>query len=257
MNGAIAIARKELRTYLYSPVAYVMLGIFLFIMGIIFGKFVMIYLDLTRAQQMGQVPSITLDRIATYLYQNMAFMLCFLTPFLTMRVFAEEKRQQTFELLFTSPVSSWQLVLGKFFASYGLMVFMVALSFLYVAIMVIYGNPDVRVIATSYLGLFLSMACYVALGTCISAMTSSQAIAAGVTFIVLILLWLMQSLAQGMTAKLGPIDVGEVMGYLSPLTHFTSFNEGLIHLKDVVYFLSFTLFMLFATLRLVESNRWR
>ena len=257
MNGAIAIARKELRSYFYSPIAYVLVGIFLFIMGIIFGKFVMLYLDYTRMQRMGQVPSITLDRLAGYLYQNMAFMLCFLSPFLTMRLFAEERRQQTFELLFTSPVSGWQLVLGKFFAAYGLMVFMLLLSFLYAGIMILYGNPDVRVIATTYLGLLLAMACYVSLGALISATTSSQAIAAIVTFIVLLLLWLLQSLAQGMTSKVAGIDIGEVLSYVSPLTHFNGFNEGLVHLKDIVYFVSFTFFMLFATLRLVESNRWR
>jgi ABC-2 type transport system permease protein len=257
MNGAIAIARKELRTYFYSPIAYVLLGIFLFIMGVIFGKFVMLYLDYTRMHRMGQVPSITLDRLASYFYQNMAFMLTFLSPFLTMRLFAEERRQQTFELLFTSPVSGWQLVLGKFFAAYGLMVLMLLLSFLYAGIMVLYGNPDVRVIATTYVGLLLVMACYVALGALISATTSSQAIAAIITFIVLLFLYLLQSLAQGMTSKFAGVDIGEVLGYLSPLTHFSGFNDGLVHLKDVVYFVSFTFLMLFATLRLVESNRWR
>ena len=257
MNGAVAITRKELRTFFYSPVAYVVLGLFLLIMGAIFGKFVSIYVEYTKMQRFGQPAGITLDKLASYLYQNMAFVLCFLTPFVTMRLFAEERRQQTFELLFTSPVSSWQLVLGKFFASYGLMCLMLVLSFLYAGFMIIWGNPDVRIIATTYIGLMLAMACYVSLGAFISATTSSQAIAAIFTFIVLLVLWLMQSLAQGMTAKLGPVDVGEVLGYLSPLSHFTGFADGLLHVKDVVYFLTFTFFMLFATLRMVESNRWR
>ena len=257
MNGAVAIARKELRTYFYSPVAYVVVGVFLFIMGIIFAKFVSIYQTYTQMQRFGQAPSITLDKLASYLYQNMAFILCFLTPFLTMRLFAEERRQQTLELLFTAPISGWQLVLGKFFASYGLMIFMLFLSFLYAGFMVIWGNPDVRVMGTTYVGLLLAMACYVSLGALISATTSSQAIAAIFTFIALLLLWLMQSLGQGMSAKVAGVDVGEVLGYLSPLSHFSGFADGLLHVKDVVYFLSFTFFMLFATLRVVESNRWR
>ncbi len=257
MNGAVAIARKELRTYFYSPVAYVVVGVFLFIMGIIFAKFISIYIEYTKMQRFGQAPSITLDKLASYLYQNMAFILCFLTPFLTMRLFAEERRQQTLELLFTSPVSGWQMVLGKFFASYGLMVMMLGLSLLYAGFMIIWGNPDIRVMATTYLGLMLAMACYVSLGTLISATTSSQAIAAIFTFIALLLLWLMQSLAQGLTATIGPVNLGEVLGYISPLSHFSGFADGLLHVKDVVYFLSFTFFMLFATLRVVESNRWR
>src|ERR1044071_4895282 len=99
MNGVRAIVKKELRSYFYSPVAYVIIGLFLFIMGVIFAKFVDIYQRYNGAQRFGGGQSITLDKLATYLYQNMAFILCFVTPFLTMRLFAEEKRQQTLELL--------------------------------------------------------------------------------------------------------------------------------------------------------------
>ncbi len=88
-------------------------------------------------------------------------------------------------------------------------------------------------------------------------MTSSQAIAAVWTFIILLFLWLMQSLAQGITATWGPIKIGPTLIYMSPLGHFSSFAEGLIHVKDLVYFLSFTIFTLFLTHRVVESNRWR
>src|SRR4051812_45760989 len=131
----------------------------------------------------------------------MAFILCFVTPFLTMRLFAEEKRNQTLELLLTSPIRATELVFGKFLASYLLMVMMVVISFGYVFFMILWGNPELRIIGTTYLGLFLALACYVSLGGLISAMTSSQAIAAVWTFIVLLLLWLLQSLGQGVTAS--------------------------------------------------------
>ena len=257
MNRAFAITKKELRTYFYSPVAYVIIGVFLFIMGIIFAKFVDIYQRYNQAQRFGQAQGITLDKLASYLYQNMAFILCFVTPFLTMRLFAEEKRQQMLELLFTAPIRGIELVVGKFLASYTLMILMVAVSFIYVLFMILWGNPELPIIGTTYLGLVLALACYISLGALISALTGSQAIAAIWTFIVLLLLWLMQSLGQGITVKWGPIEWGPVLVFLSPLGHFNSFAEGLIQLKDIVYFISFTAFTLFLTHRVVESNRWR
>lgn len=257
MSGSIAILKKELRSYFYSPIAYVILGVFLFIMGVIFAKFVDIYQHFNSVQRFGGGQGITLDKLATYLYQNMAFILCFVTPFLTMKLYAEEKRQHTFELLFTAPLRKFDLVLGKFLAAYSLMVFMVLVSFIYVFFMILWGNPELPIIGTTYLGLLLALACYVSLGGLISAMTSSQAIAAVWTFIALLLLWLLQSLGQGITAKTGFVEWGPLLVFLSPLGHFNSFSEGLIHVKDIVYFLSFTLVTLYFTHCVVESNRWR
>jgi len=257
MNGVNAIVKKELRSYFYSPVAYVIIGVFLFIMGVIFAKFVAIYMQYNAMQRFGQAQGITLDKLATYLYQNMAFILCFVTPFLTMKLFAEEKRQATLELLFTAPIRGAELVLGKFLSAMALMLMMVAFSAIYVLFMVMWGNPEIPIILTTYLGLILALGCYISLGALISACTSSQAIAAVWTFIALLFLWLLQSLGQGVTATTGPIQWGPTLVYLSPLGHFNSFAEGLVHIKDIVYFLTFTGFTLFLTHRVVESNRWR
>src|ERR1051325_1134871 len=121
MNGMTAIIKKELRSYFYSPVAYVLIGVFLFVMGIIFAKFVAIYLQYNAAQRFGQAQGITLDKLATYLYQNMSFFLCLMTPIITMRLFAEEKRNQTLELLFTAPLGGGELVFGKFLSAFVVM----------------------------------------------------------------------------------------------------------------------------------------
>ena len=257
MRGATAIIKKELRSYFCSPIAYVVLGVFLFVMGVIFAKFVALYNRFNAAQQFGQAQGITLDKLATYLYQNMAFIMCFVSPFLTMRLFSEEKRQNTLELLFTSPIRELEIVLGKFLSAFIFMLVMLALSSIYVFFMVLWGNPELKIIATTYLGLALALACYVSLGALISAMTSSQAIAAVWTFIALLFLWLLQSLGQGITASWGPIQWGPTLVYISPLGHFNSFTEGLVHVKDIVYFVSFTVFTLFLTHRVVESKRWR
>lgn len=257
MSGMVAIIKKEIKTYFYSPLAYVLIGIFLFLMGIIFTKFVVIYQQMSMAQRFGQSQSITLDKLASYFYQNMAFILCFLTPFMTMRLFAEEKNQSTMELLLTAPIKTGHLVLGKFLGALGVVGLMLLLSGVYAGFMILWGNPEIAVIASTYLGLVLAFCCYISLGGFISALSPSQAIAAVFTFVILLLLWLLQSLGQGVTASLGPIEIGPTLVYLSPLGHFNSFNEGLIQAKDLVYFLSFTGFMLFLTHRVVESNRWR
>jgi len=183
MNGMNAIIKKELRSYFYSPVAYVIIGVFLFIMGVIFAKFVAIYQQYNAMQRFGQAQGITLDKLATYLYQNMAFILCFVTPFLTMKLFAEEKRQQTLELLFTAPLRGGELVMGKYLAAMMLMLMMTGFTFIYVLFMLIWGNPEMPIIGTTYLGLILALSCYISLGALISALTSSQAIAAVWTFI--------------------------------------------------------------------------
>ena len=257
MRACWAITKKELRSYFYSPLAYVVIGVFLFVMGVIFAKFVDIYYRYNAAQRFGQAQGITLDKLAMYLYQNMAFILCFVTPFLTMRLFAEEKRQQTLELLFTAPIRGLELVLGKFLAAYILMMVMLSISFVYVFFMILWGNPELSIIATTYMGLALALACYIGLGALISAMTSSQAIAAVWTFIALLMLWLLQSIGQGIATKWGPIEWGPTLVYISPLGHFSSFAEGLVHVKDLLYFVSATAFILFLTHRVVESNRWR
>ncbi|MCB0404217.1 MAG: ABC transporter permease subunit [Bdellovibrionales bacterium] len=257
MTGLKAIYKKELRSYFFSPVAYVAIGIFLFIMGMIFAKFVEIYHSYKIANRYGAAQNITLDRLALFLYQNMAFILCFLTPLITMRLFAEEKRQHTFELLLTAPVKGFELVFGKFLAAFTLMGTMVALSFSYALFMIAWGNPDVRIILSNYLGLLLSVGCYVALGTFFSSLTSNQMIAAVITFIALIFLWLLQTFAQGITVSFGPIEVGPTLVYISPLTHLNSFTEGVVQMKHLIYFVTFTGLLLFFTHRVVESNRWR
>lgn len=257
MTGALTITKKELKSYFYSPLAYVVLGVFLFIMGVIFAKFVQIYISNYMNQQRYGAQGITIDKVALYLYQNMAFFLILFTPVLTMKLFAEEKRQNTLELLFTVPIRVYELVLGKFIAAFCLMLVMLAVTLIYVFFMVLWGTPDLAIIGINYVGLMLSLTCYLAVGALISSLTASQALAAVFTYVALILLWLLQALGQGLTAKWGFIEWGPLLVYLSPLSHYTSFAEGLVHIKDVVYFVTFTAFFLFLTQRVVESNRWR
>lgn len=257
MKGIITIAKKELRSYYYSPVGYVIAGLFLIIMGFIFAKFATLYHQYNMAQRFGGAQGITLDKLAMYLYQNMSFFMVFIPPFITMRLFAEEKRQQTLELLLTAPVRTYEIVLGKFLAATVLMGMIILMTGMYALFMVLWGNPEVGLILSTYLALFLAMMCYLAMGTFVSSFCSSQAIAAFVTFIPLVMLFLFQTFGQGVTATTGPIEWGPLMVYLSPTEHISKFSEGLIEVKAIVYFLSFIGVFLFLTHRVVESHRWR
>jgi ABC-2 type transport system permease protein len=257
MSGFTAIFKKEMRSYFYSPVAYIVTGLFLFLMGIIFYVFINIFQQYANMARFGQGQGITLDRLVQQLFQNMSFILVFATPFFTMRLFAEERRQQTFELLFTSPIRGSELVLGKFFSAFTIVVLMMLFSFVHLVFLIVWGNPDVSTIATGYLGLALSLGCFLSVGALISALSSTPGLAFMFNFIALLLLFLLQTIGQRITAKLGPIDWGATLTYISPLSHFNPFVDGLIQLKDVVFFLSFMGFMLFLTHKAVESNRWR
>lgn len=258
MMGLFYIMRKEIKSYFFSPVAWILFGLFLFIMGSIFSKFISIYLQVALAQRFNQPQSgVTLDKLLSYLFQNMAFFLCLLIPFITMKLFSEEKRNATLELLLTSPITNMQIVWGKFFSAFFLVVCMLALTLMYIGFAVKYGNPDLKIIASTYIGLLLVVSLYISLGLFFSSLTGSQAIAAIVSLVVLIVLWLLHFFGQGTSLKFGPIDLGAFLVYLSPSTHFNSFNEGLIHLKDIVYYITFTFLMLFLTERVVESSRWK
>lgn len=252
-----ALIKKEIRCYFWSPLAYVLMGVFLFLMGSIFTKFLILYQQYNFQQNLGAGPSVTLDKLANYFYQNMAFVLCFIAPFVTMRLYAEEKRQSTMELLLTAPVTSFGIVFSKYLSAMTLIISVVGLTVLYVLFLVSWGNPDMQVIFATYLGLILLLSAYISVGALISSFTSSQAIAAIFTFLTVLLLWLFQAFGQGMTATTAGIEWGPLLIYLSPLSHFTSFSSGLIQVKDIVYFVSFTVVALFLTHQVVESHRWK
>lgn len=252
MKGATAIIKKELRSYFYSPTAYVVLGIFLAIMGIIFAKFVAIYQTYNMQQRFGMSQGVTLDKVAMYLYQNMAFILCFVTPFLTMRLFAEEKRSGTIELLATSPVRDSEIILGKWLAALIMYASILAISALNIALLFLYGKPDWRPILVGYLGLILQGGALLAIGTFISTTTRNQIIAGTATFAACLLLWVFDWITAYETTTWA-----KVMSYLSVVTHFEPFAKGVLDTKHAIYYVSVIFFGLFLTARSMESLRWR
>ena len=253
LRNISAIAGKELRSYFGSPVAWVLMGFF----AIIFARFFLVSLVYFVQQSMGgqfgaPPPTNVNNDMIRPLLQNASVLLLFMLPMITMRTFSEEKRAGTIELLLTSPVTDAEIMFGKFFGAVGASIGFLAVTFLYVAIMFTLGTPAVRPILSGYLGLLLLASSFIAMGLFISSTTKNQVVAAGVTFAVLLLFWILDWSADRTGGMLG-----EVLTYLSVTRHFEDFARGVVDTKHVVYYLSFIAFGLFLTLKSVDSERWR
>jgi ABC-2 type transport system permease protein len=250
-----AIYSKELRYYFHSITAYVMIGLFLGLSGYFFYSIFRYYNYLSY--QAGRNPYLagTLnlsDGVLRPLMGNVSVVLLFALPLLTMRLLAEERRQGTFELLLTYPLSDAAAVMGKYFAALTVYLVMLAGTLLYPAMLAAYAHPEPGPIATSYLGLFLMGASFIAMGVFFSSITSSQIVAGAATFGVslffLIIGWMAPFVGQ---------TFAKVLSEFSILEHFDTFAKGIINLQDVTYYVFLSVFFLFMTLKALESAHWR
>ena len=192
------------------------------------------------------------DGIIRPLYGNMNVIFLFMVPFITMRLFAEEKKIHTIELLMTSPVTLTEIILGKFLSAFLLVLIMLGLTSVYAVILFTTGNPDLGPILSSYLGTLLLASCYLSIGILFSSVTENQIVAGALTFAAGLFFWLVSWATQ----SVGPVW-GEILTYLSLISHFNDFSRGLINTTDVFYYLSFIGVGLFLTHRVLDSYRWR
>jgi ABC-2 type transport system permease protein len=254
MKNVLLICFKEFKGYFVSPIGYAVMALFALIFG--FGFYTatrdMVQLSF-RAQMMGQQQPMSVnDMVIRPLLGFAGTIALFLIPMITMRLVAEEKRTGTIELLLTSPVTDMEIILGKWLGAVFLYMSVLGMSVLNIAMLFLWGKPDLKPLLVAYLGLLLQGGCLLALGTLISTMTKNQIVAGGVTFFVSLLLWLLQWFtAYGASPAL------QVVNYLSIVTHMENFSKGVIDSKDIVFYLSFIFFLLFLTKRSMESLRWR
>ena len=237
MKNTATIAIKELRSYLTSPMAYIVTGIFL----VITGTFFTTYLAGTQYND---------TSIKGFLDAGSILLLLF-APVLTMRLIAEEKKMGTWELLLTAPVRDSEIILGKFLSSLGVLVGMLVLTLYYPILLIIFGDPDMGPIGTSYLGLFLLGSASLAVGIFASSLTSNQIVAAVVAGGILFALWFI-----GIAGNLAPGALGEVLSYISLQNHFPDFVRGIISTRGIIYYLSVTALFLYLAIRSLETGRW-
>lgn len=254
MRNVLVIFKKELKSYFASPIAYLLLTIFAVIFGFFFYSATRFFiLQGMQMQMMGRgMPMDVNEYVIRPLLTNASVIGLFLIPMITMRLYAEEKRSGTIELLMTSPVRDLEIVLGKWLAALVLYAAILGISGINLGILYAFGRPDWKPILVGYLGLLLQGGCLLALGIFISTTTKNQIIAGGATFAVCLMLWVLDWVSaydQSTWAK--------VIAYLSVVTHFEPFSKGVIDSKDVIFYLSMIFFGLFLTARSVESLRWR
>ena len=191
MSNILAIANKELKSYFVSPIAYVVVGLFAVLFGVFFVSSLSFLLRISlQAGMMQGAPPININEyMIRPLLGNTGVIMLFVLPMITMRSNAEEKRSGTIELLISSPLTDWQIILGKFLGAVCLFVLMLAVTGIHMAILFWYGEPELAPILSGYLGLFLMGASFISIGLLISSATKNQVVAGMVTFAVLLLFW--------------------------------------------------------------------
>ncbi len=259
MKNVWAIYRKEMGHYFVSPIAYVFIGIFLFVGAYFFNAILTFMIQQSLSAQMQgmqfgmtqhfDVPSLVMRQF----FGLLSTLVLFFTPILTMAVYSEEKKRGTMELLMTSPITESDIVLGKFLASFTLFALMLVPTLSYMIFMYVHSDPmpPWRVMAAGYAGILLLGAALTALGTFISSLTENQIIAAVLTFAAFLILWVLDI---GRNATGG---VASVLTYLSVIRHYEDFTRGIIDTSSLVYYGSFIVLFVFLTIRSVDSMRWR
>jgi ABC-2 type transport system permease protein len=254
LHNVKAIAAKELRGSFASPVAWVMMALFAFIFGWFFINYVWYFVGQSmRGGFGGAPPTVNLNNeLIRPLLSNASVLILFLLPMVTMRTYSEEKRSGTIELLLTSPLKDAEIVFGKFLGVVGLYAALMAVTFLYVLVLFVYGSPSWKPLISGYIGLFLMGSCFIAMGLFISSTTKNQMVAGAATFVFALLFWVINWAAESAGPTIGPI-----LSYLSITEHFDDFGKGVIDTKHVIFYLSFIAMGLFLTLKSVDTDRWR
>ena len=255
MKNIFAIAQKEVKTYFISPIAYVVLTIFFVIYGFLtFNILSYFNLQCLQFRQYGQALSEL--NINQYVLEpslhNMGFIFLLIAPFLTMRLFAEESKGKTMELLLTSPLYLFEIILGKFLAVIFFLIILIVITSYFPLILFIVGNPEITPLFSAYLGIFLMGSAFLSIGIFASSLTENQIIAAVVTFGILLFFWMV-----GWSSHIVDEPWGTILKYLSFIDHNENSISGLIDIRDIVYYISITIFGLFMTHRVLESRRWR
>lgn len=235
MRRVWAVCRKELMSYFSSPVAYIISAVFLLISGYFFT----IIISYTRAAEL------------RFLFNNMAITWLLVAPMITMRLFAEERQKGTFELLMTSPIRLYELVLGKFLGAALLFASILVVTLQYPAFLIAFGNPDYGPLLSGYLGFFLMGLSFLAVGAFASALTDNQIVASVIAFGILLAFWII-----GWAGDLVGGPLGMFLEGLALIQRLENFAKGVLDTGDALYYLSVIGVFLFLTVRALDWRRW-
>lgn len=253
MRNACVIAAKEIRQSFSTPLFYVVSAAFVLLAGFMFFSILSQYN--TLLQQAALKPELTPslnDQVVAPFYQVLEVVLIFLAPILTMRMFAEERRGGTYELLMTAPLSAAEIVWGKYLGVAVLMSATICCAFIFPGMLLVFSDPEVLPVLLGFCGLLLFGLAYASAGIAVASCTSSQTLAGVVSLAVLLLLHVIDA----PSAEFGGI-VPFVLSYLSPANHAQNLQLGIVDSVDLMYFASFIAAGLFLATRVLEAERWR
>ena len=236
MKNTLAIARKEFKSYLTSPMAYIVTGVFLALTGVFFGTSSATYLNTS------------ISGIWSFWGQ---LILMAIAALLTMRLIAEERKIGTLELLLTAPVRDSEIILGKFLGSLGILFVMLVLTLYYPLILILFGDPDIGPIVTGYVGLILLGSASLAIGLFASSVTSNQIVSVVIAGAILFALWFI-----GLATQYLPDSIAEVINFFSLSYYFPDFITGIVDTRSIVFYISITALFLFLAIRSLENSRW-
>ncbi|HHY64070.1 MAG TPA: ABC transporter permease subunit, partial [Clostridiaceae bacterium] len=222
------------KSYFSSPIAYVLIGLFMLLVGLYFNSFLGYGSDI-----IGELVSV------------MSGLLLFIVPIMTMRSMAEDKKNGTEILLLTAPVKVSEIVMGKFLAAYSVFLVMTGVSLIFPIITIIAGKPDILLIFSSYLGYILLGAIYVSFGVFASSLTENQIIAA---IISLVSIFLIQNV--GYLASFFSGFLNKAFLWLSVMDRYEDFSKGIIDLTSVIFMVCYAAVFLILTYRVIEHKRW-
>ncbi|MFC1554105.1 ABC transporter permease [candidate division KSB1 bacterium] len=260
MSNVLAIYKREIKSFFVSPIAYGVIAGFLVMSGFFFYITLTQFLDVTyrstmEAQAAQQLPpplNVNVMVIPS-LFTYFAMIILLMNSLITMKLFAEEKKMMTIELLFTSPITSLQTVLGKFFAGFTLFMIMLLPTISYFLIMDIYGDPELTPIFTGYIGLILLGGVFIAIGIMASSLTENQLVSVAISLSISVLFWI----SSWPVNLMGTSFLSSIFNYLSLQNHLIDFIGGIINTRDIIYFVSLIVFAIYITYRSLESMRWR
>jgi gliding motility-associated transport system permease protein len=253
MRNIFAIAGKELKSYFASPIGYIAVGLFAFLYGWFYFNILYYFLRQSMQMQMGGGGSMNVNQdMIRPLLQDVLVLLLFVLPAVTMRTYSEEKRSGTIELLLTSPLTDFQIIMGKFLGAMALYAVMLGVSLIHILMLYLYGHPEWKPLVTAYLGLLLFGGCFISIGLFISTLTRNQIVAYMTTFGVFLLLWVIN-----WVSSFAPPTVADLANYLSITDHFDDFAKGVIDTTHLIYYGSVMTFGLFLTAKSVDTERWR
>jgi len=236
MGNTLTILKRELGSYFNSPIAYIVVTVFLLLGGFLFFQQVFLVGEASMRSYFSLMPLILILTV----------------PPTTMHLLAEEKRSGTIELLVTMPVTDWQVVLGKYFAALAVMTIAILITLVYPITLNSYGDIDWGAVTSGYIGLVLFAGAYIAIGLMTSSWTKDQIIALLLAMLITFAFWLLGEMLQ-----LLPTGVASIVEYATTGSHLQSFSKGVVDSRDVVYFLSLIGACLFMATQSLDSRRWR